>query len=109
MSETERVEMVYIVIKGMTMLVPQSFAESSRPKATTKAPPLRPAGTLTKRVISVEPDLPPVVLQTMMGEETTAKPEDMYSPPPLKRVKKELSESREADVSMGEAETNLTS
>ena len=51
-------------------------------------PSLRPAGTMTKRVIQVEPDLPPVVLQTMMGMETEVREEDVFTPQPFKRVKK---------------------
>ena len=94
--------MVYVVHQGMTMLVSQACAKSLRP-----TPRPRPAGPMTRRVISVEPDLPPVIFQTMVGVETEVKPEDVYEPPPLKRVKKELEESREEDVEMGTGQPSV--
>ena len=94
--------MVYVVHQGYTMLVSQAMAKSLRP-----TPRPRPAGPMTRRVISVEPDLPPVLFQTIVGMETEVKPEDVYEPPPLKRIKKELEESREADVEMGTSQPSV--
>ena len=93
LEESEHVEMVYIIVNGQTMLVPESYARASRP-LNMPLPSLRPAGTMTKRVIQVEPDLPPVVLQTMMGMETEVHEEDVFTPQAFKRIKKELEEAR---------------